>query len=203
LDKKEISKDNLKTEEIRGLFVLGLLAVLASIRLQYDKMMVIIGQVSFDIIPFINLTIGLWSLYAFFMVLGLSEDVIGKAASEVFRGLSKAFLLLDFVILGAVSLLAFFWAFPTRSLWALGLILIIGLYVAYDNRKKLKIEKIEIDKSGILIVFVLSVMFIIFFPDEYVLPFFLIGCVAIGIYIIVNEKIKRRQTKWASNKIST
>jgi len=44
--------DGFRKEEIRGLFVLGLLAVLSSIRVQNDEMMVSIGQISFNIIPF-------------------------------------------------------------------------------------------------------------------------------------------------------
>ena len=46
-----------KREELRGIFALGLLAVLVVIRFQNEKLMVTIGQSSFDFIPVINITI--------------------------------------------------------------------------------------------------------------------------------------------------
>jgi hypothetical protein len=72
-----------KKEEIRGIFVLGLLAVLASVRVQYSTMMVNIGRSSFEAIVFLDFTIVLWSFYALFMVFGLSEDMIGKTVARV------------------------------------------------------------------------------------------------------------------------
>jgi hypothetical protein len=100
LEKKPIDDD--RKEEVRGLFVLGLLAVFASIRVQYSSFMVQFGQLSLDIIPLLNVIVVLWSLYAFFMVLGLSEDIIGKIAAEAFRQNSKTFLLYNFLLLGVL-----------------------------------------------------------------------------------------------------
>jgi len=65
------SKTELKREELRGLFVLGLLAILIVIRFQNEKLMVTMGESSFDFIPLITITIVWWSMYALFMVLGL------------------------------------------------------------------------------------------------------------------------------------
>jgi len=58
----------LRREELRGLFTLGLLAILVVVRFQTEHLMVKIGQSSLALIPFINFTIVTWSLYAFFMV---------------------------------------------------------------------------------------------------------------------------------------
>jgi len=92
LSRKKKDSDENRKEELRGLFTLGLLAVLVAVRLQNEKLMVTIGQSSLDFIPFVNMTIIMWSLYAFFMILGLSDDVIGENLAEMFRRLSKLFL---------------------------------------------------------------------------------------------------------------
>jgi len=112
---KKKSSDDTRKEEIRGLFVLGLLAVLSSIRIQNNEMIVGIGQASFNIIPWIDITIVLWSFYAFFMVLGLSEDLIGKSISSSFREVSKTFLGLNYVLLVFLSLLTFIVGFFTTT----------------------------------------------------------------------------------------
>lgn len=85
---REQSSD-IKKEEIRGLFVLGLLAVLASVRLQYNSLMVNIGQGSFNLLVFFDFTIVFWSLYAVFMVFGLSADMLGKTSWRMYRHCAK------------------------------------------------------------------------------------------------------------------
>ncbi|MEM3490046.1 MAG: hypothetical protein QXO75_10405 [Nitrososphaerota archaeon] len=215
MNEKEASKSELRVEEIRGLFVLGLLAVLATIRLQRDKMIVTIGQVSFDIIPLLDITIVLWSFYAFFMVLGLSEDIIGKTTSEAFRNLSKTFLSIDFALLAMISLiaslqafLAFFYAFPTRSLLILILITIIISYKIHAPLKKLKPTIVIMPFSELLIimmtiVLVFVIMLIIIFPEQYVVPIFLIGVFFELIYIIAERKIKKTRNKKPMSRLRT
>ncbi|MBO3842189.1 MAG: hypothetical protein FGF48_07215 [Candidatus Brockarchaeota archaeon] len=203
MNEKEALKNNLRVEEIRGLFVLGLLAVLATIRFQAGKIIVTIGQVSFDIIPLLDITIVLWSFYAFFMVLGLSEDLIGKTASEAFRSLSKTFLSIDFALLAMISLIAslqaflvFFYAFPTRSLFILGLITIIVSYKVYGPLKKLKptieiMSLLELLSIMVTIGLTSVIILMIISPEQYIVPIFLIGVFFELIYIIAERKIKK------------
>jgi len=163
-------------------------------------MMVDIGQISLDLIPLLDMTIALWSLYAFFMVLGLSEDVFGKALSNLSRETAKAFLGLNFLLLIFLSFLVFYSGFPTRLPWALGLILILILYRAIKSLRKqrkslLKINFKKIVKSNILgllmMSFILCVILTIFVRDEQqVIPYFIVGLVAILIYITIKEKVK-------------
>lgn len=199
MSKKKSSNAGFRKEEIRGLFVLGLLAVLSSIRVQNETMMVSIGQISINIIPFLDITIILWSFYAFFMVFGLSEDMIGRTASNVFREAAKAFLYFNFLILAFLSLLLGYFGYPTRLPWALGLLSILILYALVvklreiRRRKSIKFNLKEIIKSNLSpllsIVTILCFAMIMFSAyEQYVIPFFVIGCVTIVIWLFVSEK---------------
>lgn len=196
------SSNDTRKEEIRGLFVLGLLAVLSSIRIQNSEMIVEIGQASFNIIFWIDITIVLWSLYAFFMVLGLSEDLVGKPISSSFREMSKVFLGLNYTLLIFFSLLVFILGFLPRLPYALSLILALICYVIITKLRKRK-EPLEIKlniwktiKSNtpqmLKLTFTLCVILTIFTLDEYVIPFFIIGCVSFVLFIVIKEKVKLR-----------
>jgi len=198
LSGKESSSSYFKREEIRGLFLLGLLAVLASIRIQNDKMIVSIGQASFDIIPLLDITIVLWSFYAFFMILGLSEDVLGEAISSAFRESSKVFLGLDFMVLGVLAFFLSYFAFPSRLPWALILLSILPFYFLIKRLSKLRKESPKFSltntiraniRPSLIFVFFICIIFIFFGSEEqYIVPSFLVGFVSIIIYIIMREK---------------
>jgi len=161
LGEKETLKDKLRIEEIRGVFILGLLAILVSIRFKYEEFPVHIGQFSFNLIGLVDITIGFWILYAYFMILGISEDIIGKKYSEQFQDLSKSFLSLYFLLLGTIFLIIFLASYltfltsdPLQTL-VLTLILMIIVYknILKKMRKKVKSEKeSNTDKSQIKIL---------------------------------------------------
>lgn len=191
---------DLRKEEIRGLFVLGLLAVLSSIRIQNSTMMVTIGQLSFNIIPLLDITIVLWSFYAFFMVFGLSEDMLGKTAASVFREEAKMFLYFNFLVLASLSLALGYVAFPTRLPFALVMLSILILYVVFVKVKDIrrKITKPDIKKAIksstsplLAITILLSFTMIMFGANEYVIPFFIMGCVAIVSWLSILARKKR------------
>jgi hypothetical protein len=200
----ESEKDEYKRDEVRGIFTLGLLAVLVAIRFQNATLMVKIGQHSFDIIPWINITIGLWSLYAFFMVLGLSDDLIGKTSAEVFRISSRIIMWIYFGLSAIFGTTYFILGFPTRSLWVLLLIgfcvvyillfsLIIRLKSLKEIRKKFKITKLDLLGLILLIVFLISVVALVYYPDERLLiVFFVLGCGSFTLLSLVGEKITQK-----------
>lgn len=199
---KELSKGT-KKEEIRGLFVLGLLAVLASVRVQYSTMMVNIGQSSFDIIVFFDLTIVLWSFYAFFMIFGLSEDMIGKTMASVCIDTAKAFLTVNFLALFTLGFLFTYSAYQTRFLWALGLVGFFGLLffiVKFKKRKKrpFNVNLKETFASSIhpFLILVLFIAFILIMlgDKDFILPSFVVGCIAIAILVYLKLK-KLTQTE--------
>jgi hypothetical protein len=199
-----------RNEEIRGIFVLGLLAVLIAIKLQSPsgKLDVTLGQLkNLDIMPLINFIIILWSLYAFFMVFGLSEDVVGKTISQMFRGIARACLLMNFVLLAFLGAFYGYFAYPTRLPYVIGLILIILIFGALkeflkarkkpkkQSRWKLTIKGLK-ENLSVLMLFGLFVIIavILQYPDDWIrLPAFIIGCV-VSLCIIFWYKDKKPES---------
>ena len=197
---QKVSSDKLRTEEVRGLFVLGLLAIMIVVRYQNSKLPVSMGSITFDLIPLLDITIILWSLYAFTMVLGLSGDVIGKTLADAFWEEAKIFLRFDFMLLGLLSILLAYLAYPTRLPWIFGLIVAIivfgGIELIINLRKKpLHFELKKRIKANFSFLFVLillvSVTVVFYLPDTYEiyipLPF-CVGLIAIGLYFLTRKK---------------
>lgn len=192
------SNNSLKNEEIRGLFVLGLLAVLASIRIQSGNIhyFYTIGRLTFDVISLLDFIIATWSFYAFFMVVGLSEDVVGKTISDTSRGISKLFLYVSFITLAIFSSIIFYFAYQSSMPYFLVLIIIpilFGLFNKLRKSKKLSKSyfkewfKLKLSKLSQIfaIIYIFCTVAINFFSDEYILTFFITGLVCIVIYIIL------------------
>lgn len=208
MEKKPLDDD--RKEEIRGLFVLGLLAVFASIRVQYSSFMVQFGQLPLDIIPILNIIIIFWSLYAFFMVLGLSEDVIGKTAASAFRQNSKSFLLYNFVLLAV--LLGFFGiiGFP-KAVYLLALVFVLASYYIiaklFEKREKTKKNKARKKKltkkeslerlQGFSAIAILICSTVVFYVENEIVAYsvFVVGLVAIFLFAYFQEKKKDIKNK--------
>lgn len=172
-----------RNEEIRAIFIFGLLAVFAYVKTQYKTLTLVYPNGSFNLIPVINILIILWSLYAFFMVLGLSRDAIGKPASDTFRRFSPMFLQYSFILLGVFGFLFGIVVYGSRILFILFIMLVAvisGLYVHFKNRPKgshvkrlslreyLKSEKIKKDIPFILgLIFLLSVTVVFQYPNSW------------------------------------
>ena len=193
-----------KNEELRVLFVLGLLAVLIAIKLQTPNgtFNVSIGELNVNAMPLLDLTVTLWSLYAFFMVLGLSEDIIGKSFSSGFREIAKTMLRMNFAILSIFGVLYGYLAYPTRLPWVIGLILILLLFGAIKLIQKKSKERKRWGKLNLkqnketIIVFVLfvSIVLILYYPDDWIrLPAFILAVVSLIGYLSWHKE-KRVQT---------
>ena len=194
-----------RREELRGIFILGLLAVLVVIRYQNEPLMVQIGQSSFDFIPWLNLTIILWSLYAFFMIFGLSDDAIGKNLAEMFRNISIIFLRLDFIWSAFIGTLYFFVGYFPRSLWIIGFIvgiILIAILLSlgktkpreiWKRPKMTKLDLLEWAASVSLIIFVAELFL---YPDElYLIVFFVLGLGSYIAFTLVHEKQAKEKSK--------
>jgi hypothetical protein len=106
--------DALKREEVRGLFTLGLLAILLVIRTNWDKMGIQpimrltlpladarMLLLSFDFLQAIDLLSFCWIAYSFSMILGFSDDIIhSKKFRELFRQFGLAFFIIGPLIIG-------------------------------------------------------------------------------------------------------
>jgi len=203
------SETELRREELRGLFTLGLLAILVVIKFQNEKLPVTMGQSSLDLIPWLNFTIILWSLYAFFMVLGLSSDVIGKNLAETFWAGSKLFLQVDFIWSAFLGVLYFILGYPTRSLWILGLTgatVLVGILLWLRKKKlreiwqKPKVTKLDLIVRVTLFSFFVFLAMLFYCPDEqYLVVFFVLGLVSFVVFALVKEKQSKEKNKSSDN----
>ena len=132
--------ENRKNEEIRALFVLGLLAVLASIRTQNTELTATIGQASFNLLQIIDVMILFMSFYALFMVFGYSTDMFKEALAKWFREFARLFLVLNFIFLLFVAIIFGIAYYQNRLLWLFGLVAIPVIYLYLPKlRRFLKI----------------------------------------------------------------
>jgi len=192
-----------KREELRGLFVLGLLAVVASIRIQSKEVSMIIEEKSYDVVLFLDIMLIMWSFYAFFMVLGFSEDIIGKKSASMFREVSTNYLYFSFVILAFLSILFVYSVYPTRTPYALGFLLVAVFYwlirkgirirksvkFSFKNLwKRIKSNLYQLLLSAFMVCFLL-VMFGTY--EEFVIPSFIVGSVCLISFLVARERLKK------------
>jgi hypothetical protein len=211
LAEKSPSHSYLGREEIRGLFALGLLAVVASIRIQNSEITMMVDETSYDVTVFLDVVLVLWSFYAFFMVLGLSQDIIGDRASKMFQSVSTQYLYFSFVILGFLGIALFYFMYPTRAPWAfvfliasLGYWLIKRVYLwkkklpkgwkptksdfvslLKNLGKKLKANSYQFLFSGFLVCFLLVIYGT---REEFVIPSSIIGSIFLIGFLIAKDK---------------
>jgi hypothetical protein len=193
-----------RKEELRGLFVLGLLAVFAAVRVQYSSFEVQLGHLSLDIIPIINMIIILWSLYAFFMVLGLSEDVIGKTIADAFRDASRTFLLYNFLLLALIMPIFGIVGFPhfIYLFGFMGIFIVYWVVVKLRERRGLKKPKkkraakgsIERRQSYSIIALLICSTIIMYVQNEIVaFSVFIVGVVAVFVYLYFQEQLRKKK----------
>lgn len=169
-----------------------------------------------NLVSLIDIIIILWSLYAFFMVLGLSEDTIGKPFADVFRGLSKIFLQLCFIVLGVFSIPFGLIIYGVRFIFALFIILtaLIVYFILYKtpkfSLKQLSPKYIkEYFKSGkvkknlpliLMLVFLFSTTVVLQYPESWfassVIVFiaFVVAAATVSI-LIASQKSKDDEMK--------
>ena len=201
---REQSERVSRNEEIRALFIFGLLAVFASIRVQYQTLTVTYPNGSFNLAPIIDVIIILWSLYAFFMVLGLSGDTIGKSTAIVLKGISKVFLQYSYILLVFFLIPFGLIIYGVRFLLVLFIILaafIVAIYVRIKSRpkqnsKKLSLrayfttERLRKNLPFVLgLIFLFSATIVFYYPDSWfgssviVFVAFIIAVIAVSLLI--------------------
>jgi len=127
---------NQAREELRGLFVLGVLASLLAGRENYKSVKIPFGTIEVDAIIFANLILLLWGMYAFFMALSISDDVLPdfiRPISEIFSSIALVFFMIG--ILFITYLGVFFFVIGNLTKLHIPLIPIIPLLL-YETYKK-------------------------------------------------------------------
>ena len=123
-------KFSLDRENIRGLFTLGLLAIVATVRAQFQSTAITwaVNGKSYDVTIFFDVMIILWAFYAFFMVLGLSDDIIGEKAAKLLRRNSRFYLYFSYFLLGYLAIMFYYSIYPLQ---AIGLALFAASLLTY------------------------------------------------------------------------
>lgn len=207
-----------RNEEIRAIFIFGLLAVFASIRVQYPTLTLTYPYGTINLVGILDIILILWSFYAFFMVLGLSEDSVGKTTAESFRGAASVFLRYSFIILGTFLLPFGLIVYGLRVILVLFIILaavIVGLFVYFSKRPKpfhkrlsfqalkeyIKSGKVKENLPSILgLVFLISATVVLNYPESWfassaiVLIAFAVAVVTVS-FIIAFRKPKDNSTE--------
>jgi hypothetical protein len=203
-------------EEIRGLFTLGLLAVLAAVRIQYialnKEITILINGKQYAVTVFFDWMIFLWSFYAFFMILGISDDIIGEKASKGLRRASRYYLYASFVVLGMLAVLFYYAIYPLQ---AIGLSIFAFTLSIYWFAKQILALKKKMKEKGVSIksfprktidylrsewyqflgsiAFVCLVLVTFGTHDEFIIPSSIIGSVSLILFLILRERKLKRQ----------
>lgn len=209
----------IQREEIRGLFTLGLLAVLVSIRIQYgDGITITIDDINHSVTYFFDWMIVLWSFYAFFMILGTSDDLVGKKGSKAFRRYSIYYLYLSFSLLALMAMGFYYEIYPLQAfgLTIFGSVILFYLIVkeiylklrefhrqgqinkknifngSKNGLKKLKSEAYQFLFS---IAFVCLMLVVAGTKDELIIPSAIIGSLSFITFLFFRDRKKKKQSK--------
>ena len=193
---KKIKKD--RREEIRGLFTIGILAILMSYRLQDKELEFTYLEKSFNLTFLIDITIVLWVLYGICMIFSFSDDIFGEGFIIIFKNLGKYFMTLSLAFFIIISIIFSLNIYPNRTqifidLLFLFLIGLLGLFILQlmlkleVSRIKNKLEKFTIVNIAqiSLVLFIINLIAILYIPDTYeqIVPFlFPIELILIVIY---------------------
>lgn len=205
-------------EEIRGIFALGLLAVATSVRIQYmalnrDITILIDGKPQ-DITPFFDAMIILWSLYAFFMVLGISDDIIGEKASRGLRRISRYYLYVSFLILGLIAIVFYYALYPLQaiglSVFAVALFIYWFAKQIYLLTKRLGEKELSFKSLSERIVrylksewyqflgsvaLVCLLLVVVGTHDEFIIPSSILGSISLILFLILRQRKIQKQKR--------
>lgn len=118
-----------RREELRGLFTLGLMAILVTLRIgQHEIVFPIMGQ-NYIFTGVIDFTLACWGVYAFLMIVSFSTDFFSERVCRVSYAIGLSFLVVTLLIYYLVVMVI---AFTLPYHWnLLGYLLYIPiLYVA-------------------------------------------------------------------------
>lgn len=200
----EISKDR---SEIRGLYVIGLLAVFLTLYLVKGSIFLPIKDISFDIMPLIKISIVCWIGYSSFEIVGYSDDLVGNRIASTFRIYSPMFLLVSFWITGITFFMLAIIILFERLLWIgslFGIFTIIALVdflFGYKDRyqkgffTELSNKIHQIDKEILFgSLFLTSSALVAYGPLEYIWLFWIVSLFFMFamIYFRYKKPLKKR-----------
>jgi hypothetical protein len=199
---------------MRGLFSLGLLAIVTAFRIGYKEITVVVDGNSYNVTGFFDIMVILWSLYAFFMVMGLSGDILGENLSRMFRRISRYYLLCSYVFLGFLAIVFYYTMYGIRAIGLSVFVLALVLYWSgkrlYLFRKRWPEQRLSVRfawnklvnylKSEwyqfLLSVFIACLLLVVAGThEEFVLPSSIIGSIFLILGLVARDKKKRTTEK--------
>jgi uncharacterized membrane protein len=89
MDQEE--KDELQREEVRGIFVIGVIATLLVLVTELPSVQIITPELHLSNV-FIGIIV-MWGAYSFLMAVGMSRDIVRPTVAFGFRALAKLYFL--------------------------------------------------------------------------------------------------------------
>jgi len=123
-----------KLEQIRGLYIIGLLAILVSIKLSYS----LNPSISVDIFTdtFLTFLISCWAIYSFLMIFGFSQDILPDSLATSFRAYARFWLRLSLAVTIAFIIFISYIAYLSNRLpMTIALIIVIITTLLYALKK--------------------------------------------------------------------
>ena len=178
----------------------------------------------YNITIFFDAMLSLWSLYAFFMILGLSSDIMGTKTAKTFRRVSRSYLYLSFCLLGMLAFILYYSVFQIQ---AIGLLVLFSSWLLFWSGKKVylwikkthelglssksefsnlfkkfgrnaKKEWYQFLFSGFLVCFMLVVAGT---HEEFVIPSSVIGSIFLILFLWMRERRKQKGEDTSSNEV--
>ena len=107
MNEQEGELTDTKREELRGLFTLGLMAILITLRVTQNEIIFYIFGQQYNMIGVIDVTLMFWGLYVLLMILWLSNDWLPKNLCDIAYQSGIAMLALSFALF-YITLIAMF-----------------------------------------------------------------------------------------------
>lgn len=131
-------KDELKREEVRGIFAIGMVALIFAMSPYSPEFVVIISRfVPANLLEMVISTFRslgfLWGAYIFSVAISLSEEIeelFGEKFCSTLKGLAKMFFLF-----GSVISIIFFSIYVISAFWQFFLLVLVlaGIFVMYEK----------------------------------------------------------------------
>jgi len=200
-----------RREEIRGLFLIGILAILIAYRSQGQKLIFYYSKVEYDLTWIVDMTILFWVLYGIFMVFAFSEDILGEGFSSFFDTIGKVILHFSLVFLIVVSLIFSVSIYPHRAnMFAILFFVLFGgasiifvvnqIFTIKISNISNKVKNISIENispiSFIICIFIF--IFFLYLPlqfESYIKYLFVLGLISTIIFLAVNVFILIEQRR--------
>ena len=141
-------------EELRGLFVLGVIATLISARPYYESVEIPFGFIPVEVTLFADFILILWGLYTFFMAVSYSGDFLPGYLCDIYNRIGRVLFILGAFFTSYLSIILFIFGFINK-LWVI--IYPLAPFVIYKIPSittfieiKIKFDKSSLNFSDIL-----------------------------------------------------